>query len=304
MGHPESHPPGAVPRTSIMKTDSPTAIELVEATKIFRTKKTFFGRSDEQVTALDRVSFSIRQGEIFGLVGESGSGKTTAGRLIAKLDEPDGGKVLVDGENLSTLRGRNMKRFRRRIQMIFQDPYQSLNPYMSVYQTVCEPVVIHRLAAPQKRLETVVSALSQVGLTPPEDYLHRYPHQLSGGQRQRVAIARAVVLNPEIIVADEPTSMLDASISVQIFNILACLKQDLNATFLFITHSLAAALYLCDRIAVIHKGKIVETGPAKAIIRQPEHPYTRELIRAQPRFHRKVEQEKTPGPYENGPSSI
>ncbi len=296
----EPHPQGDVLRTSIMKTDSPIAVELVEATKIFRTKKTFFGRSGEQVTALDKVSFSIRQGEIFGLVGESGSGKTTAGRLIVKLDEPDSGNVLVDGVNLSEIRGHKLKRFRRRVQMIFQDPYQSLNPYLSVYQTVCEPVAIHRLAASQKRLETVVSALSQVGLTPPEDYLFRYPHQLSGGQRQRVAIARSTVLNPEIIVADEPTSMLDASISIQIFNILVQLKQNLNATFLFITHSLAAALYLCDRIAVIRRGKIVEMGPAKAIIRKPEHPYTRELIRSQPRFHRKSEEEESLRPGENG----
>ena len=267
-----------------MTTDSPTAIELVEATKIFKTKKTFFGRPDAQVTALDRVSFSIRQGEIFGLVGESGSGKTTAGRLIVKLDEPDGGKVLINGESLSEIRGRSLQRFRRRVQMIFQDPYQSLNPYMSVYQTICEPLVIHGRIQPEKRWETVTAALSRVGLSPPENYLNRYPHQLSGGERQRVAIARATVLDPDIVVADEPTSMLDASISIQIFHILMRLKQNLNATFLFITHSLAAALYLCDRIAVIHDGKIVETGPAKTVIHAPEHPYTQRLIRAQPRF--------------------
>ena len=269
-----------------MTTESETAIEVDGVTKTYQQKKSFFGGTQSQVVALDRISFSIRRGEIFGLVGESGSGKTTAGRLVVKLEEPDGGRLAVNGQELSSLRGKPLRRFRRQVQMIFQDPYQSLNPYMSIYDTVCEPVIIHRLVRQDQRREKVVEALSEVGLTPAEDYLHRYPHQLSGGQRQRVAIARAVVLNPECIVADEPTSMLDASISVQIFNILVRLKEKLNATFLFITHSLAAALYLCDRIAVIRKGEIVETGPAKKIIRSPEHPYTRELIRAQPRFRR------------------
>jgi peptide/nickel transport system ATP-binding protein len=157
---------------------------------------------------------------------------------------------------------------------------------MSVYDTVCEPLIIHRLVPGEDRQQKVIETLSQVGLTPPEEFLNRYPHQLSGGQRQRVAIARATVLDPDFIVADEPTSMLDASISVQIFNILVQLKERLGATFLFITHSLAAALYLCDRIAVIRRGEIVETGPAKNVIRNPQHPYTRELIRAQPRFRR------------------
>ena len=269
-----------------MTKEAPSVIALDAVTKTYRKKASFFGRSESQVVALDRVSFSIRRGEIFGLVGESGSGKTTAGRLIVKLEEPDGGRVTVDGQDLATIRGPELRRFRRRTQMIFQDPYQSLNPYMSVYDTVCEPVIIHRLAGPEERREKVVSALADVGLTPPGDFLHRYPHQLSGGQRQRVAIARAIVLSPSMIVADEPTSMLDASISVQIFNILVQLKEKLNATFLFITHSLAAALYLCDRIAVIRNGEILERGPAKKVIRSPEHPYTRELIRAQPRLRR------------------
>jgi peptide/nickel transport system ATP-binding protein len=267
-----------------MTTGAEPAIELDGVVKTYRKKASFFGGAESKVVALDGISFSIRRGEIFGLVGESGSGKTTAGRLVLKLEIPDGGRLAVDGADLSGIRGRALRRFRRKVQMIFQDPYQSLNPYMSVYDTVCEPIIIHRLVNQGQRRDKVVEALSEVGLTPPEEFLHRYPHQLSGGQRQRVAIARAVVLSPEFIVADEPTSMLDASISVQIFNILVQLREKLNATFLFITHSLAAALYLCDRIAVIRGGEIVEKGPAKQIIRSPAHPYTRELIKAQPRL--------------------
>jgi peptide/nickel transport system ATP-binding protein len=269
-----------------MTQEASPVIELDAVLKTYRRKKTLFRGGDHEVVALNRISFAVRQGEIFGLVGESGSGKTTAGRLIVKLEDPDGGRLIVDGKDLAELRGPALRKFRRRVQMIFQDPYQSLNPYMSVFDTVCEPLIIHRLVPKEHRQERVVHALMQVGLNPPEEFLNRFPHQLSGGQRQRVAIARTTVLDPDFIVADEPTSMLDASISIQIFNILVRLRNELGATLLFITHSLAAALYLCDRIAVIRHGQIVETGPAKNVIRNPQHPYTRELIRAQPRFRR------------------
>jgi len=269
-----------------MTAETPTVIELDSVTKTYRKGGAFRGDAKSEVVALDRITFCIRRGEIFGLVGESGSGKTTVGRLLLKLEEPDQGRLTVEGENLSAIRGPALRQFRRRAQMIFQDPYQSLNPYMSVYHTVGEPVIIHRLVQPNQRRKKVVEALAEVGLTPPEDFLPRYPHQLSGGQRQRVAIARATILSPAFIVADEPTSMLDASISVQIFNILVQLREKLSATLLFITHSLAAARYLCDRIAVIRRGEIVESGPTAQIIRDPQHPYTRELILAQPRFRR------------------
>ncbi len=272
-----------------MTAEPEPAVEFDAVTKIYRTKTSFFGESGEQVVALNRLALSIQKGEIFGLVGESGSGKTTAGRLIVRLEKPDAGRVIFAGEDVSGLRGQRLRNFRRRVQMIFQDPYQSLNPYMSVYDTVCEPLVIHGLGRKQQRTETVVEALSAVGLTPAAEFLHRFPHELSGGQRQRVAIARATVLGPDFIVADEPTSMLDASISVQIFNILVRLRERLGATFLFITHSLAAALYLCDRIAVIRHGEILERGAAETIIRNPTHPYTRELIRAQPRLKRSMD---------------
>jgi len=168
--------------------------------------------------------------------------------------------------------------------MIFQDPYQSLNPYLSVYDSVSEPLIVHNVGDSATRKDRVRQSLKDVGLSPPDDFFYRYPHQMSGGQRQRVAIARAMVLKPEFVVADEPTSMLDASIAIHIFNILSELRKKLNVTFLFITHSLAAARYLCDRIGVIYKGEMVETGAAEDIIQNPQHPYTQALIQAHPRF--------------------
>ena len=168
--------------------------------------------------------------------------------------------------------------------MIFQDPYQSLNPYLSLYDTVVEPLVVHNIGHSASRKNLVRQVLKSVGLSPPDDFFYRYPHQLSGGQRQRVAIARAIVLKPEFIVADEPTSMLDAPISIHIFNILSEIREKLNVAFLFITHSLAAARYLCDRIAVIYNGELVEMGSAEDIIQNPKHPYTKALVKAHPRF--------------------
>ncbi|HID06031.1 MAG TPA: ATP-binding cassette domain-containing protein, partial [Armatimonadetes bacterium] len=176
------------------------------------------------------------------------------------------------------------KGFRQKVQMIFQDPYQSLNPQVSIFDAVCEPLVIHRIGDSTSRREMVGEMLAMVGLSPPEDFLARYPHQLSGGQRQRVAIARAMILRPTIVVADEPTSMLDASISAQIFNILLDMREKFQVTILFITHSLAAARYLCDRLGVIYKGSLMELGPSDLIISDPRHPYTQALIDALPKF--------------------
>ena len=243
-----------------------------------------FGTSEAPVVALDGVSLGIRRGEIFGLVGESGSGKTTTGRLVLKLERADAGSIRLNGEDITAFGGKTLKRFRRDVQMIFQDPYQSLNPHLSVKESVEEPLVIHHLGNAAERHDKVCDILDTVGLNPAHQYLRRYPHQLSGGQRQRVAIARAMVLDPKVVVADEPTSMLDASISIQIFNILKSIRIRHQVTFLFITHSLAAAHYLCDRVAVIYRGHIVETGDAKTVIRDPRHPYTRALIDALPAF--------------------
>jgi len=236
------------------------------------------------VKALNGISLSLQDGEIFGLVGESGSGKTTCGRLIVKLEEPQEGKIYLDGAEITGLQGEGLKNYRRKVQMIFQDPYQSLNPQLSIFESVAEPLVIHREGSHEERRDRVLSTLRAVGLSPPEDFIYRYPHQLSGGQRQRVAIARAMVLRPEVVVADEPTSMLDASYSAQIYNILLEMRDHFHVTILFITHNLAAARYLCDRIAVIYKGNLMEIGSAEEVIQRPRHPYTQALIDALPKF--------------------
>jgi peptide/nickel transport system ATP-binding protein len=261
-----------------------TIMELRQVTKIYRTRKGFMGSRGKKVVALNEVTLAVSRGEIFGLVGESGSGKTTAGRLIVKLEAPDSGRILLNDHDTTALGGKELKSFRRKVQMIFQDPYQSLNAQLSVFDTVAEPLTIHRLGRPLERAEKVQQVLKSVGLSPPEDFLFRFPHQLSGGQRQRVAIARAMVIQPLFVVADEPTSMLDASFSAQIFNILLKMRKELQVTFLFITHSLAAARYLCDRIGVIYRGNLVEIGPAAEVIANPRHPYTQALIDALPEF--------------------
>jgi len=185
---------------------------------------------------------------------------------------------------MAGLKGKGLKDFRRKVQMIFQDPYQSLNPQLSVFDTISEPLVIHKIGNAEDREDAVWETMKSVGLSPPDDFVNRYPHQLSGGQRQRVAIARVMVLNPDFVVADEPTSMLDASISAQIFNILLEIREKFQVTLLFITHSLSAARYLCDRIAVIYKGNMMELGSADQVIQKPRHPYTKALIDALPKF--------------------
>lgn len=259
-------------------------LDLRGVSKIYKARGSLFSGRGKDVVALKDLSLSIYKGEIFGLVGESGSGKTTAGRLIVSLEEITSGKIFLDQEEITGLRGKAMKRFRKKVQMIFQDPYQSLNPQMSILDTVSEPLKIHKVGSGSERTAAASEALRRVGLSPPGDFLYRHPHRLSGGQRQRVAIARAMILNPEVVIADEPTSMLDASISAQIFNILLNMRNALGVTLLFITHSLAAARYLCNRIGVIYKGHLMELGPAEEIIRNPKHPYTQALIDALPKF--------------------
>jgi oligopeptide/dipeptide ABC transporter ATP-binding protein len=261
-----------------------TILELDRIVKKYKTKAFLFGARGQEVVALNEVSIKITRGEIFGLVGESGSGKTTAGRLIVRLEQPGEGKMYLDGRDITDLKGKASKDYSRRVQMIFQDPYQSLNPQFSVFDAISEPLIIHKIGNAGAREDAVWQAMKSVGLSPPHDFAHRFPHQLSGGQRQRVAIARAMVLNPEFVVADEPTSMLDASMSAQIFNILLEMRKKLNVTFLFITHSLAAARYLCERIAVMYKGNLMEIGPAEEVLRNPKHPYTQALIDALPQF--------------------
>ncbi len=260
-------------------------LSLQDVSKTYRIKTSLFGgRAVGEVKALHGVNLEIQPGEIFGLVGESGSGKTTAGRLIVSLETPGAGRILLNGEAVSEFRGGRLKAYRRRVQMIFQDPYQSLNPQLSIYESVAEPLIIHRAGRGPERTKRVLDMIQSVGLSPPEAFANRYPHQLSGGQRQRAAIARAMVLEPDFVVADEPTSMLDASYSAQIFNIILDMRKRFGVTILFITHSLAAARYLCDRIAVIYRGRLMEMGTAEEVIHQPLHPYTRALIDALPKF--------------------
>lgn len=259
-------------------------LEIKNVVKQYRSKAFLFGKPDAGVTAVDGVSFSVEKGEVFGLVGGSGSGKTTLGRLTLKLEDFDTGEIRFDGMSISDLKGPALKAFRRKIQLIPQDPYQSLNPYFSVYDSIAEPLVIHGIGDDEARGDLVKQALEMSGLAPAASYSSRYPHQLSGGQRQRAAIARAMILDPAFVIADEPTSMLDASISFSIFKLLSKIKREKNVAFLFITHDLAAARFFCDRIAVIHKGRIVETGPTKDVIENPKDDYTKTLINAQPRF--------------------
>ena len=260
------------------------AIALEGVTKRYHVARRGLSGPAATITALDHIDLVVEPGEIFGLVGESGSGKTTLGRLIVGLEKPDNGTVRVVGSDIHRLRGAKLKAFRRQVQMIFQDPYQSLNPYMSVKEAVAEPLVIKGGMRQARILKQVAQTMRFAGLTPVENYLYSYPHQLSGGQRQRVAIARALVLDPQIIVADEPTSMLDASMSVQIFQLLAEIQDIHKVTLVFITHSLAAAHFLCHKIAVIYRGHVMETGPASTIIKNPRHPYTQALLDALPEY--------------------
>lgn len=262
-------------------------IEAENLTKYFPLAKgfieTFFSRKQSFVRAVDGISFDIRKKEVFGLAGESGSGKTTTGRLVIKLIEPTSGKLVFKGQDLGKFSEKDMKLLRRKMQVIFQDPYESLNPRMTVSDIMAEPLTVQKLADNRREIvEKARAMLEAVELTPPDEFLLRYPHELSGGQRQRVAVARAFMLNPEFVVADEPVSMLDVSIRAEILNLMLDLVDKFNVSFLYITHDLALARHMCDRLAVMYLGKIVEMGPAEKIVYSPAHPYTKALIDAVP----------------------
>ena len=235
------------------------------------------------VHAVDDVSFNIRPGEIYTLVGESGCGKTTTGRLLTRLEDPTDGHIYFRGKDIAFLKGKDLKEFRRNVQMIFQDPYESLNPRLTVFATVSEPLIVHHVGDTiDEREDLAAKALEASELKPATEYLHRYPHELSGGQRQRVAIARALALRPEFIVADEPVSMLDVSIRAGILNLLLELREKYGIPYLFITHDLSVARYMSDRIGVMYLGTLVETGETEKIIKNPHHPYTRALLSSVP----------------------
>jgi oligopeptide/dipeptide ABC transporter ATP-binding protein len=243
-------------------------------------KGLLFGRHAGTVRAVDGVSFDIARGQTVGLVGESGCGKSTTGRAIARLNRPTAGSIRLDGQELSTLDGTALRRMRRRLQMIFQDPYSSLNPRMTVGAIIGEPLDIHSVGSARERAARVRELLDVVGL--PRQAGDRYPHQFSGGQRQRVGIARALALNPELIVADEPISALDVSIQAQILNLLARLQREFKLTYLFIAHDLAAVRHISDRVLVMYLGRIVESASAADLYRRPRHPYTVALLSAVP----------------------
>jgi peptide/nickel transport system ATP-binding protein len=259
-------------------------VELLK--KYFPAQKSFieqiFTRKLSYVKAVDGVTFSIKKGEIFTLAGESGCGKTTTGRLIVRLIEPTSGKIYFNGEDITHIKGEKLRLIRRKMQIVFQDPYASLNPRMKIGDAVGHPLEIHGLANGEEKKRIVLDVLEKVGLTPPEQFINLHPHQLSGGQRQRVALARSIILKPEFIVADEPVSMIDVSLRTTIIDLMLQLRKELGLTYLFITHDLAVAKYISDRIAIMYLGKIIEMGSKENLFLNPMHPYTQALLSAVP----------------------
>ena len=238
-----------------------------------------YGREPERVHAVDGIDFTIRRGEAFGIAGESGCGKTTAGMCLTKLYDPTAGSIYYDGEDIANKSGAAVTTFRQNAQMIFQDPFESVNPRMTVYDTVVEPLRVHDIPNQRARVRR---ALEFAELAPAESFFDQYPHELSGGQRQRLAIARALVIDPDFIVADEPVSMLDVSLRAGILSLLERLTTEFGLSIVYISHDLSLLKHMCDRLAIMYMGKIVEQGPTEQIITEPQHPYTKALIEAVP----------------------
>ena len=255
-------------------------VEVRDLVKVFPAGESVFGRARREVRAVDGVSLEIAAGETLGLVGESGSGKSTLGRLILRLIEPTSGTVCFDGHDVLAASGRELRRLRRDMQIIFQDPFGSLDPRMPVEQIITEPLVIHGEGNVAERRARAAELIKAVGLD--ASALGRYPHEFSGGQRQRIGIARALALRPRFIVADEPASALDVSVGAQIINLLARLQRELGLTYLFISHAMPLVRYISSRIAVMYRGKLVEIGQTEQITSAPEHAYTRSLLAATP----------------------
>ncbi len=284
-------------------------IEVTQLRKLFPVKKSgLFDRNEKFVHAVDDVSFTVERGEVLAVVGESGCGKSTLALTLMGLGKPTSGVIQINGQNIAGLNGREMQTVRRHVQMIFQDPYESLNPVMTIADIVAEPLQVHGLVKnKQERQERVIRALEDAGLKPAINFMHRLPQELSGGQRQRVVIAGALVLEPELLIADEPVSMLDVSIRAEILNLLLELRQTRGISIVMITHDLGTVGYVADRIAVMYLGRIVEIGPALQVLQNPQHPYTKALLSVVPvpnprqRRERFILQGETPNPIDLPP---
>jgi oligopeptide/dipeptide ABC transporter ATP-binding protein len=266
--------------TDTTQKENGSLLEVIQLRKHFPIRKGFFSRVVGYTKAVDGVSFGIQRGEILGLVGESGCGKTTLARAVLRLIEPTGGDVIFDDTSLLSLGSKRLREMRKRMQIIFQDPYGSLNPRLTIGSMIAEAIKIHRLAKGRAVRERVAELLERVGI--PSEHMNRYPHEFSGGQRQRVGIARALAVGPELIVADEPVSALDVSVQAQILNLLKDLQQELGLAFLFIAHDLGVVEYISDRVAVMYLGRIVEMTDSGRLYESPKHPYTQALMSAIP----------------------
>jgi peptide/nickel transport system ATP-binding protein len=281
---PASAPAPAATMSSTIVAGEPL-LEIIDLKKHFPVQKGFLRRTVGYVKAVDGISLTVQPGETLGVVGESGSGKTTLGRTLLRLYEPTSGDVnlRIDGHKIpvTQLDGPELRQLRRNAQMIFQDPYSSLNPRMTVLESVGEPLFVNNLASGRELEERVAEVIQQVGLR--VEHLRRYPHSFSGGQRQRIGIARALVVKPKLVVADEPVSALDVSVQAQILNLLKDLQSEYQLTYLFITHAMNVVRYMCDRVAVLYAGRMVELGPKQSVLGRPRHPYTEALLSAVPR---------------------
>jgi oligopeptide/dipeptide ABC transporter ATP-binding protein len=255
-------------------------VEVKNLRKFFPVHSHFFSRAKIFVQAVVRINLFIRRGETLGLVGESGCGKSTLGRLILRLEEPTEGQILFENEDILQYDAERLRQLRRQMQIIFQDPYSSLNPRKTVGSIIGEPLIIHHIGTKKERAERVLKLMEVVGLRP--EHINRYPHEFSGGQRQRIGIARALALNPKLIIADEPVSALDVSIQAQVLNLLEDLQKEFHLTYLFIAHDLSVVEHISDRVAVMHLGRLAELALSEDLYRSPKHPYTQALLSANP----------------------